>query len=104
MTDPERLLKDPPSPLARLLLRASAEEKPSASALRRAAKAAMAAAAAGARVERALEILGPDAPQHLTMAGKLRMAHRQASLEELGQLADPRRGQRDIATANEGVP
>src|SRR6267378_3091607 len=54
--------------------------------LRRSARAAV---AAGARVERALEILGPDAPQHLTMAGQLRMAHRQASLEELGQLADP---------------
>ena len=54
--------------------------------LRRSARAAV---AAGARVERALEILGPDAPHHLTMAGKLRMAHRQASLEELGQLADP---------------
>src|SRR6202158_3737522 len=50
--------------------------------LRRSARAAVAAAA---RVERALEILGPDAPQHLTMAGHLRMAHRQASLEELGQ-------------------
>ena len=54
--------------------------------LRRSARAAV---AAGARVERALEILGPDAPDHLTMAGRLRMAHRQASLEELGQLADP---------------
>src|SRR5436305_3585952 len=54
--------------------------------LRRSARAAV---AAGARAERALEILGPDAPQHLTMAGKLRMAHRQASLEELGQLANP---------------
>src|ERR1700734_706585 len=54
--------------------------------LRRSARAAV---AAGARVERALEILGPDAPQHLTMAGQLRMAHRQASLEELGQLSDP---------------
>src|SRR5229473_18836 len=54
--------------------------------LRRSARAAV---AAGARVERALEILGPDAPQHLTMAGQLRMAHRQASLEELGQLAIP---------------
>jgi len=47
--------------------------------LRRSARAAV---AAGARVERALEILGPDAPRHLTMAGQLRMAHRQASLEE----------------------
>ncbi len=54
--------------------------------LRRSARAAV---AAGARVERALEILGQDAPEHLMMAGKLRMAHRQASLEELGQLADP---------------
>jgi DNA-binding protein WhiA len=54
--------------------------------LRRSARAAV---AAGARVERALEILGPDAPDHLTMAGRLRMAHRQASLEELGQLAVP---------------
>src|ERR1700689_5009755 len=54
--------------------------------LRRSARAAV---AAGARVERALEILGPDAPEHLTMAGQLRIAHRQASLEELGQLADP---------------
>ena len=54
--------------------------------LRRSARAAV---AAGARVERALEILGDDAPEHLTMAGQLRIANRQASLEELGQLADP---------------
>ncbi len=54
--------------------------------LRRSARAAV---AAGARVERALEILGGDAPDHLTVAGQLRIAHRQASLEELGQLADP---------------
>ena len=54
--------------------------------LRRSARAAV---AAGARVERALEILGQDAPEHLVMAGRLRVANRQASLEELGQLADP---------------
>ena len=54
--------------------------------LRRSARAAV---AAGARVERALEILGEDAPEHLIVAGQLRMKHRQASLEELGQLADP---------------
>src|SRR5580693_9843884 len=54
--------------------------------LRRSARAAV---AAGARVERALEILGDEAPEHLTMAGKLRIANRQASLEELGQLAVP---------------
>jgi len=54
--------------------------------LRRSARAAVAAAA---RVTRALEILGDDAPSHLTSAGKLRLMHRQASLEELGTLADP---------------
>jgi DNA-binding protein WhiA len=54
--------------------------------LRRSARAAV---AAGARVERALEILGPSAPDHLIVAGELRIKHRQASLEELGQLADP---------------
>lgn len=54
--------------------------------LRRSARAAVAAAA---RVERALEILGQDVPQHLAEAGKLRVEHRQASLEELGQLAEP---------------
>src|SRR6201992_1525531 len=54
--------------------------------LRRSARAAV---AAGARVQRALEISGDEAPDHLTMAGKPRIANRQASLEELGQLADP---------------
>ncbi len=54
--------------------------------LRRSARAAV---AAGARVERALEILGEDIPEHLRTAGLLRITHRQASLEELGQLADP---------------
>ncbi|GAA2008183.1 DNA-binding protein WhiA [Brevibacterium samyangense] len=51
--------------------------------------AARAAVAAGARVERALEILGEDVPDHLLYAGTLRLTHKQASLEELGQLADP---------------
>ena len=54
--------------------------------LRRSARAAV---AAGARVQRALEILGPDVPEHLRVAGDLRVAHKQASLEELGALADP---------------
>ena len=54
--------------------------------LRRSARAAV---AAGARVERALEILGDNAPEHLVLAGRLRVKHRQVSLEELGQLADP---------------
>jgi DNA-binding protein WhiA len=54
--------------------------------LRRSARAAV---AAGARVERALEILGDDVPDHLKLAGDLRLQHKQASLEELGQLAVP---------------
>jgi DNA-binding protein WhiA len=54
--------------------------------LRRSARAAV---AAGARVARAMEILGEDAPEHLLSAGRLRLQHSQASLEELGALADP---------------
>jgi DNA-binding protein WhiA len=54
--------------------------------LRRSARAAV---AAGARVSRALEILGEDAPEHLLSAGRLRLDHAQASLEELGALGDP---------------
>jgi cell division protein WhiA len=52
-------------------------------------RSARAAVAAGARVQRALEILGDDIPDHLRTAGELRLAHKQASLEELGTLADP---------------
>ena len=54
--------------------------------LRRSARAAV---AAGARVERAFEILADDLPDHLRQAGELRLAHKEASLEELGRLADP---------------
>ena len=54
--------------------------------LRRSARAAV---AAGARVERALEILADEVPDHLRLAGDLRLKHKQASLEELGQLHDP---------------
>jgi len=54
--------------------------------LRRSARAAV---AAGARVERALEILGDEVPDHLKLAGSLRLEHKQASLEELGQLHEP---------------
>ena len=54
--------------------------------LRRSARAAVAAAA---RVQRALEILADDVPEHLQAAGRLRAEHTQASLEELGQLAEP---------------
>jgi hypothetical protein len=54
--------------------------------LRRSAQAAVAACA---RVERALEILGDDLPEHLRYAGQLRLDHRDASLDELGHHADP---------------
>ena len=54
--------------------------------LRRSARAAV---AASARVARALEILGNEIPNHLVQAGKLRIEHGQASLEELGSLASP---------------
>lgn len=54
--------------------------------LRRSARAAV---ASGARVERAFEILGPDVADHLRQAGELRLAHKESSLEELGQIADP---------------
>lgn len=54
--------------------------------LRRSAQAAVAACA---RVERALEILGDDIPAHLNEAGRLRLAHRDASLDELGRHAEP---------------
>ncbi|HEY3501121.1 MAG TPA: hypothetical protein VGK73_40785, partial [Polyangiaceae bacterium] len=48
VTDPERLLKKPSSPVAELLMRAGKEEKPSVAVLRRSARAAVAAAALGA--------------------------------------------------------
>jgi DNA-binding protein WhiA len=54
--------------------------------LRRSAQAAVAACS---RVERALEILGDDVPEHLAYAGRLRLDHRDASLDELGHHADP---------------
>ncbi|KAM9865525.1 putative cell division protein WhiA [Leucobacter aridicollis] len=54
--------------------------------LRRSAEASVAACA---RVERALEILGSDVPDHLGYAGQLRLTHREASLDELGARADP---------------
>jgi hypothetical protein len=52
-------------------------------------RSAQAAVASGARVERALEILGDDIPDHLAYAGRLRLEHKQASLDELGHLSDP---------------
>ncbi len=52
-------------------------------------RSARAAVAASARVNRAFEILGDDVPEHLRAAGNLRLKHKQASLEELGQSAQP---------------
>jgi DNA-binding protein WhiA len=54
--------------------------------LRRSAQAAVAACA---RVERAMEILADDVPEHLRYAGDLRLRFRDASLDELGHHADP---------------
>lgn len=54
--------------------------------LRRSARAAV---TAGARVQAALTLLGDDAPGHLLEAGRLRLEHPQASLEELGTLCEP---------------
>lgn len=54
--------------------------------LRRSAQAAVAACA---RVDRAMEILADDIPEHLRYAGELRVTHRDASLDELGHYADP---------------
>ena len=52
-------------------------------------RSAQAAVAASARVQRALEIHGTDAPEHLKYAGELRLKHKDASLDELGRLAEP---------------
>lgn len=54
--------------------------------LRRSAQASVAACA---RVERALEILADQVPEHLRYAGELRLTHRDASLDELGTKAEP---------------
>lgn len=54
--------------------------------LRRSERAAVAAAT---RVRHALALLDDHAPQHLVAAGRLRLEHPTASLEQLGQLCDP---------------
>lgn len=54
--------------------------------MRRSAKAA---AEATQKVKQAFEILGDDIPENLKAAGDLRLEHTDASLEELGRLADP---------------
>jgi len=52
-------------------------------------RSAQAAVAAGQRVKRAMEILGEDIPEHLRVAGELRLNNRDASLDDLGRLATP---------------
>ena len=52
-------------------------------------RATQAATEVTARVQRAFEVLGQDIPEHLLLAGRLRLDHPQASLDELGRLADP---------------
>lgn len=54
--------------------------------MRRSAKAAV---EASAKVTEAFKILGDNIPENLRAAGQLRLDHRDASLEELGRLADP---------------
>ena len=67
--------------------------------LRRSARAAV---AAGARVQRASRSSGEEVPDHLRVAGDLRLEHKQASLEELGQLHDPPLTKDAIAGASVG--
>jgi len=52
-------------------------------------RSAQAAVASGMRVRRAMEILGENIPDHLKLAGDLRLQHRDASLDDLGRLASP---------------
>ncbi len=54
--------------------------------MRRSAKAA---AEACEKVRHAFAILGDDVPENLRAAGQLRLDHGDASLEELGRLANP---------------
>ncbi|MFC0265115.1 DNA-binding protein WhiA [Alloscardovia macacae] len=54
--------------------------------MRRSAKAAV---EASQKVRHAFEVLGEDIPENLRAAGQLRLDHGDASLEELGRLADP---------------
>lgn len=49
------------------------------------------------QVERALAILGGDAPQNLLEAGHLRLKHREASLSELGRYATPERSKDTVS-------
>lgn len=60
-------------------------------------RSAEAARQAVARVQQALHTLGDNAPENLKQAGQLRIAHPEASLEELGRLADPPQSKDTIA-------
>ena len=57
-------------------------------------RATQAATEVTARVQRAFEVLGQDIPERLLLAGRLRLDHPQASLDELGRLARPTDDQR----------
>ena len=52
-------------------------------------RSAYAAAAVVARVQAAMALLAGDAPEHLLGAGRLRLEHPKATLEELGTFTDP---------------
>jgi len=52
-------------------------------------RATHAAAAAATRAERALVILGDQIPDNLAAVAAMRMTHREASLQALGQMMDP---------------
>ena len=52
-------------------------------------RSAYASAAAVTRVQAAMALLAGQAPEHLLAAGRLRLEHPQATLEELAAFADP---------------
>jgi len=52
-------------------------------------RSAYASAAAAARVQAAMALLAGQAPEHLLAAGRLRLEHPQATLEQLAAFADP---------------
>lgn len=53
------------------------------------ARSAVAARVAAGQLARALEILDPHVPAHLAAAARLRIAHPEITLEQLGALCDP---------------
>ena len=52
-------------------------------------RSAYASAAAVTRVQAAMALLAGQAPEHLLAAGRLRLEHPQATLEQLAAFADP---------------